>query len=340
MVYTESKEKSAELLRAALGLMNQHDAAFTPVTYAVWYEYASGINARLNQALDHLRQQEPRLGNETIQRLYREFIAGVDDKTMDRISLDFQKVMAGVVETANQTGQDAGAFGAQLSHLTAALAAEQAPALREQLVQALQHTQVMQTSAVALQAKVQTSQAEIQQLRADLERAREEAFVDSLTRILNRKGLDHQMGKLLGQPLPPGGTHGLVMLDIDHFKRINDNHGHLMGDRVLAAVGEVLKASVQQPGHLVARYGGEEFAIVMPNATLQQTAELAENVRARTKAMKLRNRTTNEVVLTVTVSAGAATLQAGESGTEWIARADAALYRSKEGGRDRVTCAA
>jgi diguanylate cyclase len=336
MVYTETKEKSAELLRTALGLMNQHDAAFNPITYAVWYEYASGINARLNQALDHLKQKEPRLGNDTIQRLHREFIAGVDDKTMDRITVDFQKVMAGVVETANQTGQEAGAFGAQLSHLSAALEAEQAPAL----VQALQHTQVMQTSAAALQAKVQTSQAEIQRLRADLERAREEAFIDSLTRILNRKGLDHQLDKLLDQPLPPGGTHGLVMLDIDHFKRINDNHGHLMGDRVLAAVGEVLKASVQPGGHLVARYGGEEFAILMPNATLQQAAELAENVRARTKAMKLRNRTTNEVVLTVTVSAGAATLQAGESGTEWIARADAALYRSKEGGRDRVTCAA
>lgn len=340
MVYTETKEKSAELLRTALGLMNQHDAAFNPITYAVWYEYASGINARLNQALDHLKQKEPRLGNDTIQRLHREFIAGVDDKTMDRITVDFQKVMAGVVETANQTGQEAGAFGAQLSHLSAALEAEKAPALREQLVQALQHTQVMQTSAAALQAKVQTSQAEIQRLRADLERAREEAFIDSLTRILNRKGLDHQLDKLLGQPLPPGGTHGLVMLDIDHFKRINDNHGHLMGDRVLAAVGEVLKASVQPGGHLVARYGGEEFAILMPNATLQQAAELAENVRARTKAMKLRNRTTNEVVLTVTVSAGAATLQAGESGTDWIARADAALYRSKEGGRDRVTCAA
>lgn len=340
MVYTETKEKSAELLRTALGLMNQHDAAFNPITYSVWYEYASGSNARLNQALDHLKQTEPRLGNDTIQRLYREFIAGVDDITMERISHDFQKVMAGVAETASHTGQQAGAFGTQLSHLSAALQAEQAPALREQLVQALRHTQVMQNAANELQNKVQTSQAEIQRLRSDLDRAREEAFVDSLTRILNRRGLDHQLDKLLQQPLTPGGTHGLVMLDIDHFKRINDNHGHLMGDRVLAAIGEVLRTTVQQPGHLVARYGGEEFAILMPNATLQQAAELAESVRSRTKAMKLRNRTTNEVVLTVTVSAGAATLHSGESGTEWIGRADAALYRSKEGGRDRVTCAA
>ncbi|MEN9383309.1 MAG: hypothetical protein RL323_452 [Pseudomonadota bacterium] len=340
MLYTESKEKSAELLRAALGLMNQNSAAFNPVTYTVWYEYAAGINAGLVQAIDRLHQSEPKLGDDSVQALYQQHIAGVDSATMERISQDFQQVMQGMAKSASDTGQHAGAFGAQLKDLTDALESQPSPQLQAALRQTLAQTQVMQDSAAQLQAQVAASKQEIDKLRADLDRAREESFVDNLTRVLNRKGLDHKFDTFFKQPMAEGETHGLVMLDIDHFKRINDGHGHLMGDRVLKALGEVLNATVTDPAHTVARYGGEEFAILLPNASLKEAAEVAERVRQRTKAMRLRNRTTNEVVLTVTVSAGVAQLSAGETAQDWIARADAALYRSKQEGRDRVSVAA
>lgn len=340
MQYTESREKSAELLRTVIGLMGQHDAAFNPVSYSVWYEYAAGLNARLNEAVEHFRQSEPRFCDATIQRLYREHIAGVDDKAMERISRDFRQVMTNMAETVQRTGDRAGAFGAELNGLNAALQAEDAPALNEHLQQALRSSREMQQSAAALKAQVAASQQEIERLRADLDNARQEVFMDSLTKVLNRKGLDHQLDQLLGEPLAANDTHGLVMLDIDHFKKINDTHGHLVGDQVLAAMGEVLRRVVTEPNQLVARYGGEEFAILLPHATMQTTAELAEKVRASTKAMKLRKRNAQDVVLSITVSAGAAALRAGESANDWIARADAALYRSKQNGRDQVNLAA
>ena len=339
--YTDSRDRSAELLRAAIAHMGQHDAAFTPTSYSVWYEYASGINTRLNQSLEHLLQTEPRLSDATVQRLYREHIAGVDDKTMDRISRDFQQVMNHVVDSVQRTGDQAGAFGAELNELNSALQQSTDPvALHSHLELARQRSQEMQDSAVALKAQVDASRLEIQRLRADLDRAREEVFVDSLTRVLNRKGLDHRLEQLLRQPLAANGSHGLVMVDIDHFKRINDTHGHLVGDQVLAGMGELLRKVVDGPNQLVARYGGEEFAVVLPEASLETAAQVAERIRATAKAMKLRKRNAPDVVLSVTVSAGAAVLQPGESANDWIARADAALYRSKQSGRDRVSLAA
>jgi diguanylate cyclase len=130
-----------------------------------------------------------------------------------------------------------------------------------------------------------------------------------------------------------------MMFDIDHFKLVNDTHGHLMGDRVIQALGEVMRASVTHPGACSARYGGEEFAVLLPSTTATEGVQLAELLRTRTKAMKVRNRSTNEVLLTVTVSAGIAVLRANDDAASLIARADAALYRSKQTGRDRVTTA-
>ncbi len=341
MQYNETRERSAELLRIVIGHMGQHDAAFNPISYSVWYEYAAGLNERLNEALDRLRQSEPRLSDASIERLYREHIAGVDDKTMDRISRDFQQVINAVADRVQRTGEDAGAFGAELNNLSRVLSSTEDPAvLRERLQLAHQHSVGMQASAAALKAQVEASRQEIQRLRNDLHRAREEVFVDSLTRVLNRKGLDHRLEQLLRPPLAANAAHSLVMVDIDHFKQINDTHGHLVGDQVLAGMGELLRRVVNGPHQLVARYGGEEFAVVLPEASLDTAAQVAERIRHAAKAMKLRKRNAPEVVLSVTVSAGAAALQPGESANDWIARADAALYRSKQSGRDRVSLAA
>ncbi len=156
-----------------------------------------------------------------------------------------------------------------------------------------------------LQDRVNRSQQEIDTLRADLERERVDATLCPLSRVLNRKGFDRQIDAMLAQAPPAGQVHALLMLDIDHFKSVNDSHGHLIGDRVIQALGEVLRASVSA-GMSAARYGGEEFAVLMPATTAAEGIKLAEVLRNRIKAMKIRNRHTNEVVLTVTVSGGIA----------------------------------
>ena len=336
MRYTEPRERSAELLRAALAQMGKHDAAFNPITFAVWYEHAAGSNARLNQAVDACLRTEPRFSDQTIARLYREFVSEVDELSMERASGELQRLMTGMAETAARTGSQAGTFGDQLSGLTDALHGSKTDALEPLLGQAIAGTAEMRASAAALQQQVESGRREIDRLRDDLSRARTEALIDPLSRVLNRKGFEQRIQALLGTPVTPGHAHCLVMMDIDRFKQVNDTHGHVMGDRILQAVAEVMRTTVTDPKHSVARYGGEEFAILMPQSTLDAAAAAAELIRHRVGDMKVRDRRTQHVVLTVTISGGVAAMAAGDDASSLVTRADELLYAAKAAGRDRV----
>lgn len=339
MRYQESKEQSAEVLRRVLGLLGQHDAAFNPLSFTVWYEYVSGINAALTLALDRALKESPRLSDATIVALYQMHIAEGDPTAMQRIAGDLQRVMGGMVDSASRTGSQAELFGTQLQDLTVALTTNDAQAMPHLVSEALVGTTEMQTTAHALELQVKASRIEIERLQGELVRARDEVVLDPLTRVLNRKGFDERLAEMLALPTDPECDHCLVMLDIDHFKKVNDTHGHVMGDRVIQALGEVLRACVPDKKNAVARYGGEEFAILMPNCTLDSSIRLGEMVRQKTRSMKIRDRRTQEVVLTVSISGGVAALQAGDDAQALIARADGALYKSKQNGRDRVTSA-
>jgi diguanylate cyclase len=334
--YDQSKEKTAELLRLALGHMGKHPAAFNPLTFTLWYEYAASINPELITALDLALTKPAPIDDALVHKLYEEHIVSVDAEAVERIGVDMERLMRSVVHTASQTGHHAGAFGAQLTGLTEALAANDAEALAPKLSEVLASASVMKNSVDSLQKKVSASQEEIARLRGDLERARGEALLDPMTGIFNRRGFEQKLQALITGNRTSDDTHCLVMLDIDHFKKVNDNHGHLMGDRVIQAVGEILRVSVTQEAHAAARYGGEEFAILMPSASVDQSASLAESVRERTKAIKIRKRDTQEVLFSVTLSGGVASLQPGDDAAALIARADAALYQAKQTGRDRV----
>jgi diguanylate cyclase len=340
MRYKERKDHSAELLRLALAEMGRHDASFTPINFTVWYEHVAGINPRLSDAIAQQLKLEVHFSNETVERLHLEFIAGIDSSKAERISDQFRRVMQGVSDAAAHTGETAGQFGEQLTSLSAKLQLPGETAAQPQWLDAvLAGTDHMKASVGALQEQVLRSQREIDLLRADLERARIDATMCPLSRVLNRKGFDHRLADMLASEAVAGRVHCLAMFDIDHFKQVNDTHGHLMGDRVIQALGEVLRATVTLPGASAARYGGEEFAVLTPDTTPAEALQLAELLRTRTKAMKVRNRSTNEVMLTITISGGIAIARAGEDGASLIARADAALYRSKQAGRDRLTTA-
>lgn len=336
--YKESRQQSAELLRLALARIGQHDAAANPTTYAVWYEHASGTNPRLNADIEKCLLAEPRLGDATVERLYRDHIAEVDEATSERLRQSFGRVMAELSQSALRTGDSANAFGERLSQLNRSLAQADAAKLASQLADTLASTELMQSSVAELQRKVNNSHHEIEALRTELERTREDVVRCPLTKVLNRKGFDQRMSAMLDPQRTQAASSCLIMIDIDHFKKVNDNHGHLLGDRVLAALGEVLQSSVQTlPGASAARYGGEEFAVLLPGRSLEEATALAETLRSRVKGLTIKQRASDKVLGTISVSAGVAALQPGDDEAALISRADAALYRSKQDGRDRVT---
>lgn len=316
--------------------MGKHEAAFNPVTFTLWYEYVAGINPALTAAMDEVLNEGKGMDDATVIALYQKHIAPADEAVMAKISGEMERLLASVAQSASQTGDQAGAFGDQLTGLNQALASRDVEQLRPRLTEVIAGTAEMKSSVDALKQKVSTSQEEINRLRSDLDRATSEALLCPMTGILNRRGFEKKIELLLSQQAAEGHSHCLVMLDIDHFKKVNDTHGHLMGDRVLQAVGEILRTAVTDANHAAARYGGEEFALLLPKTSLDQSVQLAETVRHRTKAMKIRNRTTQEVLLTVTISGGVTAMKPDDDAASLISRADAALYAAKNGGRDRV----
>ena len=320
--------------------MSQHDAAFNPLTYTVWFEYAAGMNAHLNRALEQLLKTKPRLTDDDLWEMYQSHVADVDPQAMHRIGGQLQKMMITLAGAAGSTGDNADQFSAQLDALAAGLQTLNGELMTSVVSQAIEDTARMRNSAQALEAEVKGSQSEIERLQSELTRVRDESLIDALTQVLNRKGFDEKLTRMIERPVGQGQTHGLIMFDIDHFKKVNDTHGHVMGDRVLQAAGEVLRNCVPSGSPVrVARYGGEEFAMLVPESTVEECLRLAELVRTRTKALKIRDRRTQAVVLTITISGGLAMLQPGEDAQTLTTRADGALYQSKQDGRDRITCA-
>ncbi len=156
------------------------------------------------------------------------------------------------------------------------------------------------------------------------------AHQDALTGTANRRSMESFLGDALRQTEP----FALIMLDVDYFKNYNDNYGHRAGDACLAKVACVVKRSIRTPADLVARYGGEEFVVVLPSSSLNEAALVAKRIQTNLRETALPH-VASAVSETVTVSMGITLSTAGDTVTGIIARADEALYRAKQQGRNR-----
>ncbi len=155
------------------------------------------------------------------------------------------------------------------------------------------------------------------------------ADYDSLTKVNNRRALMRQ-----GQALLENASPALLLLDVDHFKKINDAYGHLVGDLALTHIAQVIQQAVRDEDSVVGRYGGEEFCIMLRDASAPHSALVAERVRAAVEANPFKSADT---LISVQVSIGLASLIKGQTLEQWLSRADKCLYDAKVSGRNRVS---
>ncbi|NMQ29569.1 GGDEF domain-containing protein [Candidatus Accumulibacter phosphatis] len=343
MRYEHTFAQSAVFLRQAVKRMGQQEAGLHPFSYAIWYEYVSGINRDLQIALDACLTTEGKLDDPTACALYYKHVADLDSKTALSIGDSVGHLVDQVADSATHAGDQASHYsdslerwGETLQHPTNAKGAQPPP---PGLAEILRGTRDMQKAIGDLQARLENSSREAQELRHEVARAREEALVDGLTGLANRRGFDLALAASLQQNIPSGPGPCLLMIDLDRFKRLNDTHGHLFGDKVLAGVGEMLRANVKGKDS-AARYGGEEFAVILPRTPRGGAVGLAEALRALVAASRIKTGGGKQLLIgKITVSIGIADYVAGESAAEFIARADQALYAAKGEGRNRVNLA-
>ena len=193
-------------------------------------------------------------------------------------------------------------------------------------------TQNSRDQLQAMREKTEHAEAEISKLHLELDRVSAQARHDPLTGALNRRGLDEAIQREIANARRKGTPLCLALLDIDNFKKLNDDLGHEAGDEALTHLANVTRESMR-PQDTLARYGGEEFVIVLPDTLLELgVGALTRLQRELTKKFFLRD---NQKVL-ITFSAGVAQLDSDESGGDCIKRADQAMYLAKRNGKNRV----
>ncbi|WP_277760004.1 diguanylate cyclase [Pseudomonas sp. A34-9] len=183
-----------------------------------------------------------------------------------------------------------------------------------------------------LSERVAHMEQEAQGFREHLEEQRQKALIDPLTGLPNRAAWSERLEHEIKQWQQHGNTLSLAMLDLDHFKRINDNYGHLAGDKVLKIIATVLRKRLRG-SDFIARFGGEEFVLLLPATPPAVGAKLLETLRAAIEACPFHFKGER---VTITISMGLATFRAGEHSDLVLKRADQALYRAKNAGRNRV----
>ncbi len=336
MRYQQNKQESAEILRTALTFMGKQEAAFHPPSYALWYEHVAGINPALTKVLDERLTLGTPLTDSEVWRMHAQYILTRDADAFERIRERLRLLLEETSHAAASAGAHATHFGQTLESHTARLRQQTMglEMVRDVVAELLADTQHMCLVTSELSEQLKRSAQEVQTLTQRLEQAQSEALLDPLTGINNRRGLERSIQEVGG--IPAGCA--LLLADIDNFKTINDTHGHLLGDKVLRAVAQVIRSCIKGQD-IAARMGGEEFAILLPETSVQGAAALAEKIRHATSKVSIRRIDRNEYVGNVTLSVGVADAQAADTLESLVERADAALYVAKRGGRNRVSIA-
>ncbi len=337
--YEETVERAAELVRMVIPKLSQAKLPINPINYALWYEYFLGRDKTLMNALDTLigKGEDDSCAAEAAENLFRIHIIGVSSDRLEMIGGRVQNILDNTSDMLSQTGDQLEQFNREMSHTKEVLDEAVDPAEIRPLISGLiaaSDSMIASNSELTQQLSIRCG--EIERLKQDIETIRAEAALDPLTGVANRKTFNEALSNALREHQDTQRFVCLIMIDIDRFKIINDKFGHLVGDRVLRFIADVLTESVKGRD-TVARFGGEEFCVVLPNTTPEGAQAVAENIRKTIEEARLRRGKDGELLGKITVSVGVAWANRGIQPEELIDLADKALYSSKRSGRNMVS---
>lgn len=244
-----------------------------------------------------------------------------------------QDKLDGAVDLVDRSADEAAAYSRALADDADSIGAAGLPVAMVDALLGLTRTMIERTQAA--EARLRATNDELRGLQEDLNEAQECAERDPLTGLPNRRALESALGQAVTSAESANTALSLAFCDIDSFKRLNDIHGHAVGDRVLRLVADCLSEGGGDDV-FVGRQGGEEFVMLFEGKVAIEAAAQVDAIRAGLAARSLRSRSDGTPIGTVTFSAGVAGYQPGESGDELLQRADSALYRAKGGGRNQV----
>ena len=332
MLIKDNFEEALKISESTNELLTHYHIPPSPVNYSVIYLYASERNEKLTAELERHIQSYQEIDLTFIEGLFEKYISNshiIDKQILDPI----EKSLTSTLEKINSQVDSDKMIASNLKKAEKALSKHEYHKSMQNIVAFLMSsitTSQQQHSDLSLE--LTHACGEVSFLKSKLKAARHEAIVDSLTGLFNRRGCDVKL-----QELDIEQVHSSLAIDIDHFKNINDQFGHFIGDKVIQRIAKVIKSSISDKD-IAVRFGGEEFVVVMVNKTMSQAHEIAEKIRLAISGLKLMQRDSKAYLPSISVSIGIAERQDELNWTALFEQADTALYQAKNTGRNKSVC--
>jgi len=323
-----------------LSFLQERGLTSTPIHYWVGHDYINGSNTELGQAVnDRIKTQKP-FDTFFVRELYDEYVANESFRAFRGMGDDMEKLLGGLIASLQEADRSAAGYQDSLHENITQLDTgngHSSEALKMVAQNLLAAAVAANANNDALQKSLEATEQEAKLLRNELEKHRRDAVTDPLTGLFNRRGLEIEMAKMFGMGFETPSA-AMLVLDIDHFKRINDEYGHAVGDVVIRRIAETLNSLI--PSNAVpVRFGGEEFVVLLPEACPDLARSLGENIRQTVEKLRLVRRHDKLTIGAFTISVGVAMQSVSDTFESLFERADKALYEAKSTGRNRVVCA-
>ena len=336
MNYTEEKSKAGEYLRLALNYISKHNLPANPVNYTVWYEYVSGKNMKLKKALDLSLENSKSLNNNNVEGLYQKYVADGDRIVISKLLTKISLMLKDITHHVSETDGDLSGHGKNLGDLAGQIGeAHDYNDIKKIVDQMIVETKALVKSGKRLQTRMKISSEDLRQLHQELEKSQQEAQTDALTTLINRRGLKKRLELERIRARQNDSPFSIIMVDIDHFKKVNDTFGHLVGDSILRSLARMIKDHLRR-NDIAARYGGEEFLILLPETGIEGALAVGEKIRKALSTKEWKLKENGKSIGRITVSMGISLYKFNEPEESLIKRADDALYLAKSNGRDQV----
>ncbi len=330
VTYQSAERAIAGLKAAGLGA--------TPKNIELWFHFADGRNPALARDFHKATRADGSILQSDAEALYDAHVLkqGLSRDLIDLIQR-FEDEMMKIADVVETTGASATGNSEKLRFLSSELkrSASGNPAIGALMDSVLSVAKSVREANERLEDQLAKSSDEVVTLRRNIENIQQEAMLDPLTGVKNRKTFDTEIVRLMREAESAGQPLALIMADVDHFKQFNDRWGHQTGDHVLRLVADVMNANIKGQD-VLARYGGEEFAIILPGTSLSNAVMLADRIRKAVESRRLKKRRTDEDLGVVTLSMGAALLKWNDTVESLVERTDSFLYAAKKAGRNRV----
>src|SRR4030095_4028659 len=326
-------EYATTIADRAMRLMSQQSVPPTPTNFAVWFEYSLGNSLALRKSIDILIAGKLKFDPAINHELYITYV--MPQSGSDPLS-DLPDQLSGLIATAQQFLNTA--VSDNQTHIKALgeVSSEAATSDPRTIIAKLVDELSKATSrAATLEANFAATSEELDNIRDSLKAAEQRSNTDALTGLANRHSMDEFLRLAQIAAMEKDEALSVFLIDIDHFKKFNDDYGHQVGDQVLRLVAKVLQEGVREVD-LAARYGGEELIAVLPGADLDACSSVAERIRRRIAEAKLTRCATGKEIGSITVSIGVAQFRLAESADAMIERCDRGLYQAKRLGRNRT----